>query len=64
MTSAEDGFAAFRGPVDREVFAPGFVAWARLGEALQKTWHAIVALPDRGLAAEALQPEFFRFPSF
>ena len=30
MTMAENGFAAFREPVDRRVFAPGFGLWLRV----------------------------------
>jgi hypothetical protein len=61
MTSAESGFAAFRNPIDRRAFAPGFVLWTRLGKALRGVWRVIVTLPDHA-AAEELPPEFFRFP--
>lgn len=62
MTSMEGGFAAFRGPIDRKVFAPGFIVWTRVGAALRTAWRAIVTLPDRGITAEELPPEFFRYP--
>jgi hypothetical protein len=60
MTGSESGFAAFRGPVDRKVFAPGFVLWLRLGNILRR----LVNLPDRGDVAspDDVPPEFFRFP--
>ena len=66
MASTESGFAAFRGPVEREVFAPGFGLWLRVSKALRGLWLAAIRLPDRGLAPrnEELPPEFFRFPPF
>src|ERR1700726_2365373 len=35
---AQDGFAVFREPVDRRVFAPGFGLWLRLETPLQRLW--------------------------
>jgi hypothetical protein len=63
MSSAESGFAAFRGPVDRRVFAPGFVLWTWLGGVLPHIWRAVVTLPDNRAAGE-LPREFYRFPPF
>jgi hypothetical protein len=64
MTSAEGGFAAFAGPVERKVYAPGFVLWTRVGESPRRVWRRLISLPDRGAAAKPLPPEFFRFPHF
>ena len=64
MTGFESSFAAFRGPVDRAVFAPGFGLWMRVAGALRHGWRRLVSLPDRGPAAQPLPPEFFRFPHF
>lgn len=64
MTGAESGFVAFRGPIDRRVFAPGFGVWTRVEKAMRRLWLAVVTLPDRGPTAEKLPPEFFRFPLF
>ena len=66
MTSTEPSFAAFRGPVDRKVFEPGFREWQRIGAALRWLWQAVVTLPDRGRDATAddVPPEYFRFPPF
>jgi hypothetical protein len=64
LTTANGAFTAFRGPVDRQVFAPGFGIWIRVEAPVRKVRRVIVTLPDRGLNAEALPPEFFRFPHF
>ncbi len=64
MTPIQPSFTAFRGPVDRRVFAPGFVLWTRMERAVRRVVWAVLMLPDRGQAAEReeLPPEFFRFP--
>ena len=64
MSSAEEGFVAFREPVDRKVFALGFVLWARTGAMLRRVLRIVVNLPDRGDTAEELAPEFFRYPGY
>ena len=64
MSSAEEGFAALRGPVDRGVFEPGYVSWAQIGAVLRRVSRIVVSLPDRGHTAETMPPEFFRYPSF
>jgi hypothetical protein len=64
MSSAGSGFAAFRGPIDRRVFEPGFELWLRVSGAVRRLSLAVVTLPDRGPNAEPLPPEFFRFPRF
>jgi hypothetical protein len=66
VTPTLGGFAAFRKPVDREVFAPGFALWQRLGGPLRRVWLAAIRLPDRGRAArpDDVPPEYFRFPPF
>ena len=48
MIPTPGGFAAFRAPVDREVFAPGFDLWQRFATPLRRIWQAIIRLPDRG----------------
>ena len=64
MTPIQPSFAAFRGPVDRRVFAPGFVLWTRMESAVRRVARTVLMLPDRGAAAdqEELPPEFYRFP--
>jgi len=66
VTSTEDGFAAFRAPVDRTVFEPGFRLWKRVGEPLNRFWRAVLRVPDRGpdAASDELPPEYFRYPPF
>jgi hypothetical protein len=66
VTPTTPSFAAFRGPVEREVFEPGLGLWLRLGGTLSRLWLAAIALPDRGPAAapDELPPEFYRFPPF
>ena len=66
MTPTGSGFAAFRGPVEREVFEPGFGLWLRLSGALRRLWFAAIASPDRGAGArpEDVPPEYFRIPPF
>jgi hypothetical protein len=65
MTIAGNGFAAFRGQVDREVFASGFDLWLRLEKPVQRLWRAVIKLPDRGADAspDDIPPEFFHFPN-
>jgi hypothetical protein len=62
MIPMEQSFAAFRVPVDREVFEPGSDLWDLMSEALRRLWLMLVALPDRGRSAPELTPEYFRFP--
>ena len=64
MTPTLDGFAAFRKPVDREVFAPGFDLWQRVSAPLRRVRWTVMRLPDRGREArpDELPPEYFRFP--
>jgi hypothetical protein len=62
MTSAESGFAAFREPIEREVYAPGLTLWMHAGAPLRRAWRRLIKLPDQGAAAKPLPPEFFRFP--
>jgi hypothetical protein len=65
VISTLDGFAAFREPVDREVFAPGFDLWQRASRALRRIGRAAILLPDRGAARpDDLPPEYFRFPPY
>jgi hypothetical protein len=66
VTSMQPSFAAFRAPVDREVFAPGFGLWLGMSGALIRLWRAAIALPDRGRVATSddLPPEYFRFPCY
>ena len=66
MTPTPGGFAAFRTPVNREVFAPGFDLWQRLSDALRRVWRTAKRLPDRGRKArpEELPVEYYRFPPF
>lgn len=64
MSNAGSGFAAFRGPIDRRVFEPGFELCLRVSEALRRLLLAVITLPDRGPNAGPLPPEFFRFPLF
>jgi len=66
VASTEPSFAAFRGPVEREVFEPGFGLWLRLSGPLSRLWRAAIALPDRGSDArpDDVPPEYFRFPPF
>ena len=66
MMIAGKGFAAFREPVDRRVFAPGFDLWLRLEKPVQRLWRAAIKLPDRGADAlpDDVPPEFYRFPCF
>jgi hypothetical protein len=60
------GFAAFREPVEREVFAPGFDLWQQLSGAVRRVRWTVMRLPDRGRKArpDELSPEYFRFPPF
>jgi hypothetical protein len=64
VTPIQPSFAAFRGPVDRKVFAPGFVLWTHAGGVLRRLARAVLMLPDRGAPADQqdLPPEFYRFP--
>jgi hypothetical protein len=66
VTPVEPSLAAFRVPVDRRVFAPGFDLWLRLEKPFRRLWRAVINLPDRGPAAASddLSPEYFRFPPF
>ena len=66
MTPTGSSFVAFRGPVEREVFAPGYVLWTRAGGALRRLVRTVLMLPDRGADArpDDVPPEFFRFPPF
>ena len=66
MTPTPGGFAAFRVPVDRAVFAPGFDLWQRLSDALRRVSRTLMRLPDRGRKAQPdeLPPEYFRLPPF
>ena len=66
MTAIRPSFMAFRGPVDREVFEPGFKEWRQIGAGLRWLLQAVVTLPDRGRDATAqdVPPEYFRFPPF
>jgi hypothetical protein len=66
VTPMQPSFAAFRGPVDRKVFAPGFVLWTRAGSALRRIVRTVLMLPDRGRDAtpDDVPPEYFRFPPF
>jgi hypothetical protein len=66
MITTRPSFAAFRGPVDREVFEFGVNPWRQASLALRRLWRAVVALPDRGDAAtpDDVPPEYFRFPPF
>ena len=66
MTIAEKGFATFREPVDRRVFAPGFDLWLRLEKPVRRLWRAAIRLPDRGADAspDDVPREFYRFPCF
>jgi hypothetical protein len=66
VTPIRPSLAAFREPVDREVFAPGFGLWLRMNGTLGRLWQAAIALPDRGRAAapDDPPPEYFRFPPF
>ena len=45
MSSAENGFAAFRGPIDRRVFEPGF-------EHCRPYCNPAAGLPNDGMLAE------------
>ncbi len=64
MSPTRPSFAMFRGPVDREVFAPGFDLWLRLSGGSLQLWRALITLPDRGAIAtpKDVPPEYFRFP--
>jgi hypothetical protein len=66
VTPTLGGFAAFREPVDREVFAPGFDLWQQLSGTLRRVRWVVMRLPDRGRKArpDELPPEYFRFPPF
>jgi hypothetical protein len=66
VTPTKPSFAAFREPVEREVFEPGFGLWLRLSGALRRLWRAAITLPDRGADArpDDVPPEYFRFPPF
>ena len=66
MTPTESSFAAFRGPVEREVFEPGLGLWLRLSAAVRQFWRAAITLPDRGADArpDDVPPEYFHFPPF
>jgi len=66
VTPTESSFAAFRGPVEREVFEPGFGLWLQLSRALRRLWLAAIMSPDRGADArpDDVPPEYFRFPPF
>jgi len=64
MSSANEGLARFREPVERKVFAPGFVLWTRISAMLRRPLRIVVNLPDRGAAAETPPPEFYRYPPY
>ena len=66
MTPTTPSFAAFRGPVDRAVFEPGFGLWRRVSQAPFRLWAAAAALARRGHGAmpDEVPAEFFRFPPF
>lgn len=66
VTTIAIGFAAFRLPVDRRVFAPTFDLRSRPGKALRRLWLVTISLPDRGAGAngDELPCEYFRFPPF
>ena len=66
MTPIQPSFTAFRGPVDRRVFAPGFVLWTRIAGAFRRIARVMLMLPDRGSAAKPddVPEEFYRFPCF
>jgi hypothetical protein len=66
VSPTRPSFATFRGPVDREVFAPGFDLWLRLSRGPHQLWRVLITLPDRGGAAtpDDLPAEYFRFPPF
>lgn len=63
MTTTQTGFAAFREPVDRAVFEPGFALWERAAGPLGRLLRTLLRLPDKGREATSeLPPEYFRFP--
>jgi hypothetical protein len=63
VTPIQPSFTAFRGPVDRRVFAPGFVLWTRMEGVVRRIVWTVLMLPDRGAAGQKeLPPEFYRFP--
>ena len=66
MTPTRPSFAAFRGPVEREVFEPGFGLWLQLSRVLRRLGLAAIRLPDRGAEArpDDVPPEYFHFPPF
>ena len=66
MTLMLGGFTAFRVPVDRKVFAPGFDLWQRGSRMLRRLRRAAMTLPDRDRDTRPndVPPEFFRFPPF
>jgi hypothetical protein len=66
VTPTLRGFAAFRKPVEGEVFAPGFDLWQRVAAPLRRLWLTAITLPDRGRDAgpDDVPPEYFRFPPF
>lgn len=66
MTPTTSRFAGFRGPVEREVFEPGFGLWLRLSGPLNRLWRVAIRLSDRGADArpDDVPPEYFRFPPF
>ncbi|HVH79501.1 MAG TPA: hypothetical protein VM782_08945 [Stellaceae bacterium] len=66
MTPLSPGFAAFRAPVDRTVFEPGFRLWLRVSRPLDRFWRTVLRLPERrpDAANDDLPPEYFRFPPF
>ena len=66
MTTLQPSFAAFRVPVDRTVFEPGFRLWLRVSRPVGRFWRTVLRLPDRGpnAAFEHLPAEYFRYPPF
>lgn len=66
MTPTLGGFSAFRKPVEREAFAPGFDLWRQLSRPLRRTVRTLIRLPDRGGDArpDDVPPEYFRFPPY
>ena len=66
MTPIGSAVGAFRGPVDRALFALGFGLWQRVSHASHRLWVAAISLPDRtrGATPDDVPAEFFRFPPF
>jgi hypothetical protein len=66
VTISQPSFAAFRVPVDRTVFEPGFRLWLRVSGPVERLWRTVLGLPDRGpdAAFEHLPAEYFRYPPF